>query len=205
MDEFKFEQLDARLFDILTELGNISAGNATTAMAQLLQRRIDMSVPKVELLPLNQLSDSMGGPESLVVGILFTLSDDLNGYMMFMLEQASARNLLNLLLGKTCKVEEEFSDFDCSALKEIGNIITGAYLSSLSTMTNMRIGASVPYFSNDMAGAILSVPAIECGKLGDYALIMESQFTEDMKAINGYFILIPTEESYHAILSSLGV
>ena len=92
-----------------------------------------------------------------------------------------------------------------SALQEIGNIIAGAYLSSLSSLTNLLITESVPYLSIDMAGAILSVPAIEFGKLGDKALLIQSQFLEDSVELDGYFILIPTLESYDKILSSLGL
>jgi chemotaxis protein CheC len=57
----------------------------------------------------------------------------------------------------------------------------------------------------DMAGAILSVPAIEFGKIGDKALLIETEFGDDDVAVNGYFILIPTIDSYEAILSSLGL
>ncbi|HEX3022339.1 MAG TPA: chemotaxis protein CheC, partial [Lachnospiraceae bacterium] len=92
-----------------------------------------------------------------------------------------------------------------SALNEIGNIIAGAYLSSLSALTNMLITSSVPYMAIDMAGAILSVPAIEFGKVGDKALMIQSQFGEDDDAVNGYFILIPTIDSYGKIMSSLGL
>ena len=100
---------------------------------------------------------------------------------------------------------ETFDDMELSALNEIGNIITGAYLSSLSTLTNMLITSSVPYMSIDMAGAILSVPAIEFGKIGDKALVIETEFGEDELLVDGYFILIPSLSSYDKILSSLGL
>ena len=92
-----------------------------------------------------------------------------------------------------------------SALNEIGNIIAGAYLSSLSTLTNLTITSSIPYMAIDMAGAILSVPAIEFGKIGDKALLIETEFGNIDKMVNGYFILIPTINSYKAILKSLGL
>jgi chemotaxis protein CheC len=94
---------------------------------------------------------------------------------------------------------------ELSALNEIGNIIAGAYLSSLSTLTSMMITSSVPYMAIDMAGAILSVPAIEFGKIGDKALLIETEFGDEVKSVNGYFILIPTIESYGKILASLGL
>ena len=112
---------------------------------------------------------------------------------------------MNILLGKSIDNFNDFTDMELSALNEIGNIISGAYLSSLSTLTNLTITSSIPYMAIDMAGAILSVPAIEFGKIGDKALLIQSQFGEEDKYINGYFILIPTLESYNLILSSLGL
>jgi chemotaxis protein CheC len=136
---------------------------------------------------------------------LITLEGEINGMMMFLMEQSSAHHLLNILMGTSLDQDTEFSEMDLSALKEIGNIISGAYLTSLSTLTNIRIDSSIPYMSIDMAGAILSVPAIEFGKVGDKALIIETQFLKDDSDVNGYFILIPSLESYDAILTSLGL
>ncbi len=93
---------------------------------------------------------------------------------------------------------------ELSAMKEVGNIITGAYLNSLSMLTNLKIFPTPPELTVDMAGAILSVPAIQFGILGDKILLIQSQFYDEVE-INGYFILIPELESYSKILSSLGM
>ena len=151
------------------------------------------------------MTDIVGGAENLVVGILFTLEGQANGMMMFMMEKIAAHRLVNLLLNNPSdKITDDFTEMEMSALNEIGNIIAGAYLSSLSTLTNMLITSSIPYLSIDMAGAILSVPAIEFGKLNK-ALLIETEFGDKENAVNGYFILIPTLKSYEAILSSLGL
>jgi len=199
-------QLDNMQFDVLREIGNIGAGNATTALSQMINSKIDMKVPKVDLLEFKELSDIVGGAENLVVGILFTLEGQIDGMMMFMMDIGASRHLVNSLVGTSYETATgEFSEMELSVLNEIGNIIAGAYLSSLSTLTNMLITSSVPYMAIDMAGAILSVPAIEFGKMGDKALLIETEFGDDNKAVNGYFILIPTIDSYGAILSSLGL
>lgn len=205
MSELNLDNMGNEDFDILKEIGNIGAGNATTALSQLINAKVDMSVPKVELLEFKEISDTIGGAEKLVVGILLTLAGQADGMMMFILEEESARHLVNTLLGSEASLTEEFSDMELSALNEIGNIISGAYLSSLSALTNLTITSSIPYMAIDMAGAILSVPAIEFGKIGDKALLIQSQFGEEDKSINGYFILIPTLDSYRLIISSLGL
>ena len=107
-------------------------------------------------------------------------------------------------MGKEPDDRTEFSEMDLSALKEIGNIIAGSYLSALSTMTNMVIAPTIPYISVDMAAAILSVPAIMFGQYGDNALLIETEFGDDVM-IEGYFILLPELDSYDKILQSLGI
>ncbi len=206
MARIDLNQIDNMQYDVLREIGNIGAGNATTALSQMLNSKIDMKVPKVDLLEFRELSEIVGGAENLVVGILFTLDGQIEGMMMFMLDIAASRHLVNQLMGGDMNnTSIEFNEIEISALNEIGNIIAGAYLSSLSALTNILITASVPYMAIDMAGAILSVPAIEFGKIGDKALLIETEFGDEDIAVNGYFILIPTIGSYEAILSSLGL
>lgn len=205
MPKISLDHMDSFHFDVLRELGNIGAGNATTALSKMIGGKVDMKVPKVELLEFKNLTDIVGGAENIVVGILLTLEGEIEGMMMFMLEQPSAHHLVNRLMGKQTDDDGEFDEMDLSALNEIGNIITGAYLSSLSTLTGILITSSIPYMAIDMAGAILSVPAIEFGKVGDKALVIDTEFGDDDLFVDGYFILIPSLNSYDRILSSLGL
>lgn len=200
------EKMDEMEFDVLTEIGNIGAGNATTALSQLIDDRVDMYVPKVEMLAFKDLAEIIGGAESLVAGILLSLGGDIEGSMLFILENSAAHHLVSKLMGSmNTDSMEEFSEMELSALMEIGNIISGAYLTAISKLTGLNIISTVPSLAVDMAGAILSVPAIEFGKLGDKALLIESQFRDLDVDISGYFILIPTMESYSRILKSLGM
>lgn len=207
MSEVRLDQMDNMQFDVLREIGNIGAGNATTALSQMLSSKVDMKVPKIDLLEFKELGELIGGAENIVVGILLTLHDDIDGMMMFLVEKSAAKNMVRLLMGGYGDGAEgdDFSEMELSALQEIGNIIAGAYLSSLSTLTNLTITSSVPYMAIDMAGAILSVPAIEFGKISDKALLIETEFGDIGEQVNGYFILIPTLESYGQILTSLGL
>ncbi|MCR5154987.1 MAG: chemotaxis protein CheC [Lachnospiraceae bacterium] len=193
--------------DVLREIGNIGSGHAATALAKLLNQKVDIKIPKAELCAFRDLPEVVGGAENIVVGILLTLSQDINGMMMFIMERKPAINLVKKLMWTEIDENAELTEMQLSALQEIGNIITGAYLSSLSDLTHLTIQASVPYIAIDMAGAILSVPAIEFGKLGDNALLIEAEFSDgnDEDDINGYFLLIPTIESYNAIMTSLGL
>ena len=205
MAENTLDNLNDLQFDVLKEIGNIGAGNATTALAKMMNMKIDMNVPRVDLVPFTNLPDIFGSPEEVLAGILVQLDGDIKGMMMFLVKEKSAHNLVNSLMGGMIQSSGDgFSDMELSALGELGNIIIGAYLSAMSNLTSLKISSSVPYISIDMAGALLSVPAIEFGKLGDKVLLIETQFGE-LDFVNGYFLMVPELESYDAILSSLGM
>lgn len=191
-------------FDVLKELGNIGAGNATTALAQMIQCKVDMKVPQVRLLDFQEVGEAMGGEEQIMAGVYLLVEGDITGSMMFLLEEKAAHTLVAKLMQMPENLEGPFSEMELSALKEIGNIIVASYLNSLSVLTNMTIVPSVPDLSIDMAGAILSVPAIEFGELGDKILLIQTQFTDDV-SLDGYFILIPDLESYDKILTAIGM
>ena len=202
MGGITLEEMSDEYFDVLKELGNIGAGNATTALSQMMQCKVDMSVPQVRLMEFKELGKIMGGEEIIMAGIYLGIEGDIAGSIMF-LEKQAARHLVDKLMGMSME-GEEFSEMEFSALKEVGNIITAAYLNSLSSLTGLRIQPSVPDLTVDMAGAILSVPAIEFGALGDKMLLIQTQFFDEM-VLDGYFILVPNLDSYGKILSALGL
>jgi chemotaxis protein CheC len=204
MATMDLENISSQYFDVLKEIGNIGAGNATTALAQMLNCKVDMMVPQVRLLDFDEVGACMGGEELVMAGIYLMVEGDITGSIMFLLEEGAARSLVAKLMGIGGTIEGAMDEMQLSALKEIGNIITGAYLNALSMLTNMKIFPSIPDLSIDMAGAILSVPAIEFGALGDKILLIQTQFTDDV-ALDGYFILVPDLESYDKIMSSLGM
>lgn len=192
------------IIDVLREVGNIGAGNAATALAKMINKKVDMKVPKVNVMDLPEVPELLGGAEKEVCGIFFKLDGDIEGSIMFVLNVQSALNLVNLLMPRD---DAMFDEFTQSALQEIGNILSGSYISSLSGLTNLNIHISVPSLAIDMAGAILSVPAIQFGLMGDTILIIENQFLDEdiAKSVQGYFFLIPEIDSYEKLLNSLGV
>lgn len=203
MGEINLDDMSNEYFDVLRELGNIGAGNATTALAQMMQCKVDMAVPKVQLLEFKELGEAMVGEETVMAGIYLGIEGDIKGSIMFLLEKKAAKHLVGKLMGMESE-GDEFTEMEFSALKEVGNIITGSYLNSLSSITNLAIYPSVPDLTVDMAGAILSVPAIEFAALGDRMLMIQTQFFDEM-VLDGYFILIPDLDSYGRMLAALGI
>lgn len=204
MGSISLEKLSENYMDVLKELGNIGAGNAMTALSQMLGCKVDMRVPQIKLLEFKEVGAMIGGEEQLTMGVYLGVEGDITGSMMFLIEKKSAKHLINKLMMGMAPEGDDFSEMEFSAMKEVGNIITGAYLNSLSVITNLKIFPTPPELAVDMAGAILSVPAIEFGVMGDNILLIQSQFFDEIE-IDGYFILIPDIDSYAKILKSLGM
>ena len=206
MAKLDLEDISVMQYDVLKEIGIIGAGNAATALSMLVNTQIDIGVPSVRLCDFSQMVSLIGEEEEVAVGILLMLKGDINGMMMFILKTDVASTLVNIM-GLECD-GTNFDEMQLSAIQEVGNIITGAYLCSLSDLTRLTIDVSVPLLQIDMVGSLLSVPAIEFGKLGDKVLLIETKFDDERKkanAINGYYILIPDIDSYQKILDSLGM
>jgi chemotaxis protein CheC len=203
-----FKQLDEFYLDILKETGNIGAGNAATALAELVRKKITMDVPKVKIMEFNKVNDLMGSAEKLVAGVLIKILGGLPGYILFIMEYKTALILIDniLMINLTSNIDfSERRDIEISAIKEVGNIVAGSYLSALSSLTGLKIRTSVPSIAIDMAGAILSVPAIEFGKMCDVVLYIETKFSEGTTNIKGHLILVPALESFEILMKALGV
>ncbi len=202
--EINYENLNSMQMDVLKELGNIGAGNAVTALSKMLNKRVNMEVPKVKILEFNEVTEILGGAEIPVTGIYFRMDGDISGNIMFLIPVESSKALLDMLMG-IYRDGDEFGEMDISALEEIGNILASSYISSLSALTGMKIKISVPALAIDMVGAVLSVPIIQFGHMGDSVMLIETHFSEGNTHVKGNFLLIPDVESFANLLEKLGV
>lgn len=198
-------KLSSLQLDALREIGNVGAGNAATALSQIINKKIDMTVPQVSILPLGEVPDVVGGPETMVAGVFLRVFGPAPSSILFLLPRESAMYLVDMLMGRDRGVTQELDAMDESALLEIGNILAGAYLNALSYFTKFTLLPSIPALAMDMAGAILSVILIQLGALGDHALVIETEFSTEGDGVKGHFFLIPDPGSLSTILAAIGV
>lgn len=204
---YDFSELSGMQLDILKEIGNIGSGNAATALAQLLNAKIDMNVPQVNILPFAEVPDQVGGAELHVVGIFMLATGSAPASILFLLPVSKACLLVDMLMGKEWGQTNpsSFTDMDMSALSELGNIICATYLNALAMFTQLDFRPSVPALGIDMAGAILNTVLAQFGEVADHVLVLETEFKRDEQEIVGHFFLLPEPGSLDVILTSLGV
>lgn len=191
--------------DALREIGNVGAGNSATALSQIINKRIDMNVPKVALVPIEAVPDLVGGPDAIVVGVFLRIYGRAPGNVLFLMPQKSAFYLVDTLMGKEHGTTKSLDFMDESALMEIGNILSGAYLNAFFSFTHISMLPSIPALAMDMAGAILNIILVQLGQMGDQAMVIETEFLAEDDGISGHFFLVPDPGSLGILIKAVGV
>lgn len=200
--------IDDNMLDVLREIGNIGSSNASSSLATMMGTSVNMGLPKCEMIPFSKIAEGFSSPEEIVAGILVQMSGDLEGFVMMVQTLDSAFSLMEILLGQ--KVECKTEDFQSvvetlQPIEEIGNILVGSYLSAISSMTGMRITPSIPVLSVDMVMALMNIPAVVYGSVGESALYMESNFYNETAHVKGHYYMVPTMSSYDKLMKALGL
>lgn len=194
--------------DVLREIGNIGAGNAATALATILDEKVEISLPIVKITDFDTAVRALGGAESMTVGVLVNFFGEANGMIMFLLKMEDAKTILSILLRdfeEESDDEEEISELKLSAIREIGNILGSSYINSIATLTGLQINLSVPYIAIDMAGALMSVPIIEFGAVGDKIMFIEEIFSGSENDLKSNVIMFAQIDTLKLIMERLGL
>ncbi|WP_062105055.1 chemotaxis protein CheC [Bacillus niameyensis] len=195
--------------DVLKEIGNIGAGNAATALSVLIGKHIDMKVPNVRIVTFDEMLELAGGHDQIVTAVFLRVDGDATGSMFFILPIEQATKYVQKLTGDESFSFDTppYSELGLSAMQELGNILTGSYLSSLVDFTGLDLSPSVPSISIDMAGAIISYGLLELSQTQDYAIVIDTALEEDSRRddVKGHFFLLPDPDSFSIIFNKLGV
>lgn len=191
--------------DLLKEIGNIGAGNAATSLSQMLSKRIDMNVPEVSLLNYDDIIESIGGAENVVVGILVSFEGNIEGVILFLLKKEFVHLILNSLLGTEIHSFEEISEMEMSALSEIGNIMVSSYVNSISTLTEMSINITVPSLNIDMSGALLDAVTAEFSEAADKVIFIKEKYFCQDETVYSHMLLLPNMKSLKILLKRFGL
>ena len=203
MDEI--QELGPLQLDALKEVANIGAGHAATALSQLTDRRIMISVPEITVTRLENLSDALLDPNEVVAAVLMHMLGDLTGRTLLMLPEENAKLLCDLLLRREPGTTKSFEDLERSGLKEAGNILGGAYMNALSDFMGMMLLPSVPALEIDVVAAIVTTAQLGFGRDWDRVFCVETDFhfEEAGRKLKGHFLLLPDMASLKAILDAI--
>lgn len=196
--------MDALELDALKEIVTIGTARSAEACSELLDKKVMIEVPEAKLLPLAEVPAYLGGSDLRIVGIYFQMTGDMEGRILLMFEEEAAEKIADeLTMGMV--TQENSAELKRSSLMELGNIIANSYINGLAEVLDMKLAPSVPFFANDMLGAVIDFLLIEISQVADRALVLKTDIKADDKNINAHFLLFPDENLLKKIFEKLGL
>jgi chemotaxis protein CheC len=200
--DLKDSQLDA-----MREVANIGAGHAATALSQMTNRTIMITVPRVKVRPLEDACDMLGPPDQVVASVLMHMMGDLTGRAMLLFPKPAALVLCDYLFRRERGTTTAFGEMEESSLREAGNILASAYLNALSDFMGMMLVPSIPSLVIDLAGAVLTSAHLNFGTNREYAFCVETTFRiqGSPEPMAGHFLLLPDVASLRSIFDAIRI
>lgn len=199
--------LKAIQLDALREVANIGAGHAATALSTMTGETIMISVPTINIAPLEEVPPQITRPEEPVAVVLMNMLGDLTGRTLLVFPKPTAMRLSELMLRRPAGSSKELGSLEQSAIKEAGNILSGAYMNALSDFMGLMLLPSPPSLAVDMSNAVLTTAYLQFGTDRDFVFCVESEFSmlDSGERLRGFFLLLPDVASLHAILRATRV
>ena len=212
MTMFDLSSINKMHLDAIREIGNIGAGNAATAMSQLLGCPVEIDIPKAELVSIYDLDSYYDDPDSSYTAVLATSDNEEPFNFMLLVKESEVGRLVGLLVTKqfgmdmTDSMTQEMMD---SALGEIGNILLGSFLNAVNGLLGVTSGISTPSVAHDMLASILSIVSAMFGQYGDIALVTKSSLTvgagENAGSLDANILIASEPQALETLLGKLGV
>lgn len=188
--------------DVLKELANIGGGNAATSISSFIDKPVGMSVPRVEILHYEEVFDRIMREDTMVNAIIMKMIGDARGYFLFVATQRDSYDLINMMIPNNKPISE---GIQVSALKELVNIIVNTYLNAISKIVRVNLLSSVPIFTMDMFGAILSSAYMEVEEYDENILILNNEFYYNDNKMEGSLYFIPEPGVLIRLFDRIGV
>ena len=200
-------ELKERQLDALRETANIGAGHAATALSQMTSSTIMITVPTITIAALEDVPSQIEDGEEPIAAVLMHMMGDLTGRTLLVFPRPTAIKLAQLMLRRPLDPKGEFGELEQSAIKEAGNILSGAYMNALSEFMGLLLLPSPPSLAVDMSAAVLTTAYLQFGAERDMVFAIETQFyfQGQNDRLRGFFLLLPDVASLQTLLRAVRV
>lgn len=199
--------LGPRQLDALREVANIGAGHAATALSKMVNQKIMVDIPEIKVVRLEDVGEILGEPDEIVSAVMMQLLGDVTGRTVQIFPWRTAVQLTSTLLNREhAGSPEDFGELEQSALKEVGNILVGAYINALSEFMGLMLIMSPPAIAIDTAQAVLTTTYLNFGEHHDYVFSVNTRLGMDRNTdLGAHFLLLPDDASLKVILRALRI
>jgi chemotaxis protein CheC len=191
--------------DLLERVSIAGARGATAALSLLAGRPVHSFFPTVRLIPLEDVPNIVGSPETIIIGIIFEVTKDISGCFMVIFPLDDGLRLIHTLTGTECDFDGDLTEMDMSAICEAGNILASSYLSALEQFSGLSVLPSPPAAALDMASAVITTAVLPLHEAGSEILFVDVRFGEGSDELGGRMVLIPTIESLPRLLAAVNI
>jgi chemotaxis protein CheC len=198
-----YKEFDQIRLDAFKEITSIATGNAATSLSVMLGKRVDITVPSIVVEDVLNIPALIGEREKKVTVLNFTVSGQFRGNIMLLFSPSECLRLINMLTGQSVDNIVNLNEMELSAIKELGNIVTGSYIRVLAEGLGVRTKYSVPAFAYDMLGAVFDEIMASLSSETEHAVVMESEFMVRHEVYRGYLIFILTPNAVKVLIKAL--
>ena len=200
------QTLNEEQYDYLREMMNVGAGNAAGALSQLLKHNVEVTIPDLLLVPLNDVTGKIvDDPSTPIVCIPMDFSGDITGQIFFIMPEKDAETFTDILFLKAPPGVERGEKIDMEAIAEIGNIVTGVYLDALESFSKLSIIHSAPKISFDMAQALLDESLIVAKGEQDEILVVINTFYTKNGEFRVFLLIVPQFKIINILCDSISM
>ena len=176
---------------------------AGQGLSEMTGTPVEVIAPSVSAVAINEVTNLVGSPDALNVGLYLSILGDLTGHIVLMFPYPSALSLVDALLELPTGTTVCLDEIGESALCEVGNLTGSFFLNALSDSTNFRLHPSPPAIATDMTEAILDTVLADLGQYGEEMVVIDTNFKQSEKAIQGFFLVFPDRDSLRRLVAWL--
>ncbi len=147
-------QVDVRKLDLFNQMAKEGSETVADHLGQLTGLSASVHMSQINFLDIDDVTTHIGDERQ--VGIYVELNEPPYGYVLFMLDPADSKRLAGAMMGGMGGGDDEgFSEMERSAMQEIGNIMTSAFIDGWANVLDTTIDMGTPNFVLGPAGGII--------------------------------------------------
>jgi len=144
-DDNEIYKLTEMEIDVIGEVMNISMGAAATAMSTILDKKVNITTPRIETLGIEEFEFSYLEP---VIGVLIKYVEGIDGTNILLLREDDLKKILGHLLSMDPAEMVELDEISMSAICEIMNQMMGSAAGALASFLGQVVNISPPEILN---------------------------------------------------------
>ncbi|MGQ9819704.1 MAG: chemotaxis protein CheC [Candidatus Kapaibacteriales bacterium] len=175
--------------DVIQEIINIGTGQAANLMNTLSGKHVNLSVPKLQILTIEQYIDLLSNTlsDKTISSVSLNFSGLLKGIAKLFFPTDQATRLVFAFTEEHAD-ELDFDEIQAETLSEIGNIVLNSLVGSISNILKINVSYSIPLYLVGNINEIISADKLV--NKNNLILYARTHFIIDEILISGDFILI---------------